>query len=135
MIRLPTSLEWERAARHTDQRHYPWGDEPPDTDRANYDAAELRAPTPVGCFPRGAAACGALDLAGNVWEWTASPWDRKNYPAPYGDFSARDKPVIRGGAFNWSQDYLHCGAYYWFSAGHRQNLLGFRVLWVAQHPA
>jgi formylglycine-generating enzyme required for sulfatase activity len=83
----------------------------------------------VGCFPAGAAVCGALDMAGNVWEWTATLHEQHSDPTPRRDVSVRQKPIICGGAFNWSQDYLHCGAHYWFSAGYRQNLLGFRLLW------
>jgi formylglycine-generating enzyme required for sulfatase activity/energy-coupling factor transporter ATP-binding protein EcfA2 len=136
VIRLPTSLEWERAARHTDQRRYPWGDAMPGPSYANYDDTGIHAPAPVGCFPAGAAVCGALDMAGNVWEWTATLHDDHDNPAPRRDVSARQKPSIRGGAFNWSEDYLHCGAHYWFSAGYRQNLLGFRLLWAPrQAPA
>jgi formylglycine-generating enzyme required for sulfatase activity len=71
-IRLPTSLEWEQAARHTDQRRYPWGRTRPGPERANYDATEIAYTAPVGIFPRGAAVCGVLDMAGNVDEWTAS---------------------------------------------------------------
>jgi formylglycine-generating enzyme required for sulfatase activity len=129
VLRLPTSLEWERSARHTDRRLYPWGDEAPHPAYANYNDCGLHAPTPVGCFPAGAAACGALDLAGNVWEWTATLWHQLAQPAPRADVEPHCKPAIRGGAFNWSHDYLHCGAHYWFSPGYRQNLLGFRLVW------
>lgn len=130
VLRLPTALEWERAARHTDQRRYPWGDELPDSERANYEGAGLRAPTPVGSFPAGAAACGALDLAGNVWEWTSSLADTLDEIKPRSDISRKEQPVIRGGAFNWEADYLRCSAHYWFNPGQRHNLLGFRVVWV-----
>jgi formylglycine-generating enzyme required for sulfatase activity len=134
IIRLPTSLEWERAARHTDTRRYPWGDTPPTAEHANYDAVGIHAPTPVGAFPIGAAACGALDLAGNVWEWTATPTDQQPIQrAPCPDFAPDTRPTIRGGAFNWSSHYLHCGARYWFNSSYRQNLLGFRVVCSPQH--
>ena len=131
-LRLPTALEWERAARHTDRRRYPWGDEPPDAARANYEGAGLRAPTPVGVFPAGAAACGALDMAGNVWEWTASRSDALAAPEPCADIAGDAMPAIKGGAFNWDADALRCGAHYWFHPAQRYNLLGFRLVWAAE---
>ncbi len=131
ILRLPTALEWERAARHTDRRAYPWGDEPPDPTRASYEAGGLRAPAPVGAFPAGAAACGALDLAGNVWEWTASRSDQLAELTAWSDMGRKQSPAIKGGAFNWGADALRCGAYYWFQPARRYNLLGFRLVWVA----
>ncbi len=72
-IRLPTSLEWERAARGTTRQRYPWGDAEPTTERANYYDTKAENMTPVGCFPDGQAACGTLDMAGNVQEWLSTP--------------------------------------------------------------
>jgi formylglycine-generating enzyme required for sulfatase activity len=128
IIRLPTAREWERAARHTDQRRYPWGERLPTPDHANTSATALHAPAPVGCFPAGQAACGAADLAGNIWEWTATRLATPYAPVPQTDAAQQEKLIIRGGAFNWSSDYTHCGAAYWFSTGHRRNLLGFRIV-------
>jgi formylglycine-generating enzyme required for sulfatase activity len=129
-LRLPTGLEWERAARHIDRRRYPWGNQAPDDTHANFDTIGLRAPAPVGCFPSGVAECGAADLAGNVWEWTATLWDCPEEVAPCADLTRAQMPMIRGGAFNWDAGYLACGARYWFNPSRRFNLLGFRLVWA-----
>ena len=68
-VRLPTEAEWERAARGTEGRKYPWGDEPMDEQRAELAASGCGHPTPVGIYPLGNTPEGICDLAGNVWEW------------------------------------------------------------------
>jgi formylglycine-generating enzyme required for sulfatase activity len=85
-FRLPLEEEWERAARYTDGREYPWGDEF-DTEKANTSESGLGDTSPVGVYPNGASQDGALDMVGNVWEWTASEWENE---------SAR---VLRGGSW------------------------------------
>ena len=100
--RLPTETEWEKAARGTDGRLFPWGSEPADERLANYDD-NIHKTTPVGSYPAGASPYGLQDMAGNVWEWV-NDWYSMDYyrtsirKNPQGPESG-DRKVLRGGSW------------------------------------
>lgn len=108
--RLPTEAEWEKAAAGGDavasreKRRFSWGDEEPAPSLCNFNY-HFWGTSEVGSFPDGASACGCLDMTGNVWEWTSSPFmGYPNFKAfPYPEYSEEwfdgDHRVLKGGSW------------------------------------
>ncbi len=141
-VTLPSEAEWEKAARGTDGREYPWVGVA-DPNRANYDETGIGTTSAVGCFQGGSSPFGCEDMSGNVWEWTRSLWGKEwgkpEYGYPYeaaGEeqgrerLSASDKVlrVLRGGSFVLNDYLVRCACRIRDNPRSRGRSAGFRVV-------
>lgn len=127
-IALPTKSQWELAATSNGARAFPWGDEQPTADYANWSDMEISSTTAVGIFPKGMTADGVAAMAGNIWEWCDVDEDMPAAQVSDGRGVNENTRAVLGGSYMDSIDAMRYGHRLMSAPGYRDLDCGFRVI-------